>query len=66
MTYGGSQARGSIIAVAVAYSTDTATWDLSHVCNPHHSSRQHRVLNPLNKARDQICVLVNTSQIRFL
>ena len=28
----------------------TATWDLSHLCNLHHSSQQRRILNPLSKA----------------
>ena len=36
-----------------AYARATAIWDLSHVCDLHHSSRQHRILNPLSKARDQ-------------
>ena len=37
----------------LAYTTATAMGDLSHVCNPHHSSQQHRTPNPLSKARDQ-------------
>ena len=36
-----------------AYTTATAIWDLSHICNLHHSSQQHWILNPLSKARDQ-------------
>uniref|UniRef100_A0A8D0PQP5 Uncharacterized protein n=1 Tax=Sus scrofa TaxID=9823 RepID=A0A8D0PQP5_PIG len=36
-----------------AYATATATQDLSHVCDLHHSSRQRRILNPLSEARDQ-------------
>ena len=36
-----------------AYARATATWDLSHVHDLHHSSWQHHVLNPLSKARDQ-------------
>ena len=32
--------------------TATATPDLSHVCNLHHSSWQCRILNPLSEARD--------------
>uniref|UniRef100_A0A8D1N3X5 Uncharacterized protein n=1 Tax=Sus scrofa TaxID=9823 RepID=A0A8D1N3X5_PIG len=32
--------------------TATATQDLSHVCNLHHSSWQCRILNPLSEARD--------------
>ena len=33
-----------------AYAAATAMLDLSHVCNLHHSSQQHWILNPLNKA----------------
>ena len=46
--------------------TATATWDPSHVCDLHHSSWQHRILNPLNEAWDQSCVLMDASQICFL
>ena len=42
------------------YTTDTATWDLNHVCNLHHSTWQHGILNPLSKASDQIHVLMDT------
>ena len=35
-----------------AYATATATRDLSHVCDLHHSSQQSRILNPLSKAKD--------------
>ena len=45
MAYGGFQARGLIRAVAAGSCWPTPqpqpTWDLSHVCNLHHSSRQH-------------------------
>ena len=41
---GGSQAR------SLTRATATATWDPSHVCELHHSSRQHRILNPLSRA----------------
>ena len=47
-----------------AYTTATAMWDLSRVCNLHHSSGQHWILNLLSEARDQACVLVDTSQVR--
>ena len=50
----------------LAYVTDTATQDLSHVCDLHHSSRQHQILNPLRKARDRTCFLTDTSQIHPL
>ena len=45
--------------------TATATRDPSHVCDLHHSSWQHQILNPLSEARDRKCFLMNTSQIRF-
>ena len=57
--YRGSQARGPIRAVASAYATATATQDLSHVYDLHHSSQQRRILNPLSKARDGTCVLID-------
>ena len=37
----------------LVYATGTATPDLSHVCNLHHSSWQHQILKPLSKAEDQ-------------
>ena len=53
VAYGGSQARGRIRAAdaSLHYTTATATPDLSHVCNLHHSSRQRWILNPLSKAK---------------
>ena len=36
----------------LACATATATWDLSQVCDLHHSSQQCQILNPLSKARD--------------
>ena len=37
----------------LASTTTTATWDLSHICNLHHSSPQcWRILNPLSESRD--------------
>ena len=35
-----------------AYTTATATLDLSHICDLCCSWQQHRVLNPLSEARD--------------
>ena len=37
-----------------AYTTAAATAmrDLSRICDPHHSSRQRRVLNPVSEAWD--------------
>ena len=55
VAYGGSQASGPIRATA------TATPDLSHVYDLHHSSQQHQMLNPLSKARDGTCVLMDAN-----
>ena len=46
-----------------AYITARATRDPSPICNLHHSSWQHQILNPLSKARDRTRVLMDTSQI---
>ena len=35
-----------------ACSTATATPDLSRICDLHHSSWQHHILNPLSEAKD--------------
>ena len=48
----------------LAYSTATAMQDPSHVYDLHHSSRQHWILNPLIKVRNQTCVLMDVSQMR--
>ena len=50
----------------LAYATITATWDPSHVCNPHHSSWQHWILNPLGKARDRTHIFIDTSWVHNL
>ena len=36
----------------LAYTMATATQDPSCICNLHHSSGQHQILNPLREARD--------------
>ena len=49
----------------LAYATATAMQDLSYVWDLHYSSWQWQVPNPLSKARDWICILIDTSQIHF-
>ena len=44
---------------------DTATPDLSHVCDLHCISWQCRILYSLSGARDQTQVLMDTSQVRY-
>ena len=48
-----------------AYTTATAMWDLSHICDLHHSSRQCQAPDPLSKARDQTPILKDTCWLRF-
>ena len=43
----------------------TATWYLSRSCDLHYSSWQCKILNPLSKARDSTCILMDASQIRL-
>ena len=73
MAYGSSQARGPIRARAASLPHSLTTWDLSRVWDQHHSSPQHWIPpprpgpnNPLSRARDQIRILMDTSQIHFL
>ena len=47
------------------YATATATSDLSYICKLHHSSWQHRILNPLSKTRDRTHIPMNTGQVRY-
>ena len=43
-----------------AYATATATLDLGRICDLHCSLSQSQILNPLGKARDGICILMDT------
>ena len=45
--------------------TATATRDLSHICDLYHSSQQHQIPNLLSEGRDQILVLMDTSQVHY-
>ena len=46
-----------------AYTTATAMKDPSCVCDLHHSSWQHQILNPPSKARVRIHVLMDASRV---
>ena len=48
-----------------AYTTATAAWGPSRICDLHHSLGQHRILNPLSKARDGTCILRDTSWVHY-
>ena len=43
----------------------TGTWDPSCVCDLHHSSHKHWILNPLSKARDRTCILMDTIRVCY-
>ena len=47
------------------YISAPAKPDPSQVCKLRHSSEQRQILNPLSKARDRTCILMDTSQIRY-
>ena len=47
------------------YATATVTPDPSRVCDLHHSSCQHQILNPLTEARDQTCILIAASGVCY-
>ena len=48
-----------------AHTTAIAMPDPSCICDLHHSSGQHQILNPLSEARDQTHNPIVTSQIHF-
>ena len=45
------------------YTTATATQDLSHTCNLHHSSQQCQIFRTLSRARDQTPIFMDTSWV---
>ena len=47
----------------LAYAIAIATQDLSHICDPHHSSRQCQILDPLSEARDRTHVFMAASKV---
>ena len=49
----------------LAYTTAIAMPDLSFIFDLHHSSWQRQILNPLSKAKDGICVLMDTSWVCY-
>ena len=50
----------------LAYTTATATQDLSHVCNLHHSSWQRRMLNLLSGPKDRAHILMVSAEPQLL
>ena len=52
---------GELELQLLSYTTATAKWGRSRVCNLHCSSQQCQILNPLNEARDRTHILMDTS-----
>ena len=48
-----------------AYTTATASQVLSHICDLHHSSWQHQILNPLSGSRDQTHIFMDSRWVHF-
>ena len=48
-----------------AYTTATAMLDPSHACDLQRSSWQLRILDPLSKARDRTCVLIDPRRVHY-
>ena len=63
--YGGSQARSWIRAVAAGLHHSLSNARSEPCLDLHHSSWQHRILNPPSGARDQSCNLMVTSRVCF-
>ena len=55
---------GPIRVVAASLATAT-TQDPSLLCDLHHSSGHCQIPAPLSESGDQICIIMNSSQIRF-
>ena len=49
----------------LAYTKATSKSDASHVCELHHNSWQHWILNPLKEGRNWTCILMDASQTHF-
>ena len=48
-----------------AYTSATAMPDLSCICDLHHSSQHHRILNPPSEVRDQTHILMDISWAHY-
>ena len=61
---GSSQARVESEMQLPTYTTATAMSNPSLICNLHHSSWPHQILNPLREARNYTCIFKDTSWVR--
>ena len=63
--YRSSQAKVEPELQLLADTAATAMQDLSCVCDLHHSSWQHWILNPLSGARERTSILMDTSWVHY-
>ena len=49
----------------LAYTTATATRDLSCACELHCNSLQHWIISPLSEAGDRSHIIMDTSQVPY-
>ena len=65
MAHGNPQGRVKSELQLPATTTARTMQDPSRVCELHHCSQQHRILNPLGKARDLTHILMDPSQVCY-
>ena len=65
MTYGGSQARGQIRAIAASLCHTHGNADLTCVCELYHSSQQGQIINPLMEARNWTHILMDSCWVHY-
>ena len=65
VTYGGSQPRGPIRAVAAGLHHSNSNARSESCLDLHPSSRQCWILNPLSEARNQTSILLGAGQVHF-
>ena len=61
--YGSSQVRGRMGAAATGLYHSHGTSRFQHIFNLQCGLRQSWILNPLNEARDQTCILMDTTSV---
>ena len=60
-----SKPGGELELYLLAYTTATTLPDLSCICDLHHSSQQHQILNPLREVRDGTHILMDIIWVHY-